>query len=120
MGDNFSNSNINAGQVGSGGRATGTSFGTVNQQPAENDAATGELVRQLELLVAAMKTEAKSPEADVAQENVENAVAAARAGKNSHVAAYLKSGGTWALGIAEKIGVSLAASTIKSSLGLPG
>ena len=113
MGDDFRNANITAGAVGSQATATNTTIQGVSQQ---NVAA---LAAELVTLVAAMRAEAKTPGEEIAAEQVEKAADAAKEGKGEHVLAYLKTAGSWALSIAEKIGVELAASTISKELGMP-
>ena len=105
--------NITAGAVGSRAKARNTKIGTVNQGHPET-----ELTDELAQLLAAMRKEPNSPEKVVAEENVQKAALAATEGKQGLMTAYLRAGGHWALGVAEKIGVALVAAEIKDSLGI--
>ena len=79
--------------------------------PGSND-----LRQELSLLVSALMKGADTPDKEVAVESVQKAVAALDAGKPEHAKAYLKTSGVWVLGVAEKIGVALAAALLKSVL----
>jgi len=116
MGDDFRKANITAGAVGSQATATNTTIQGVSQQNVAGDAA---LATELVTLVAAMRAEAKTPGEEIAAEQVEKAADAAKEGKGEHVLAYLKTAGSWALSISEKIGVEVAKSAISKSLGMP-
>jgi hypothetical protein len=115
-GDDFRGANISAGAVGSHAKADHTKFENVTQQSAAGDMV---LAADLTKLVAAMRAEAKTPEQEIAAEQVEKAADAAKQGKGGHVVAYLKAAGSWALGMAEKIGVEVAKAAISKALGMP-
>lgn len=112
-GDDFRGATITAGAVGSHARARNTTISSVDQSIEK-----GGLSAELEALLIAIRKEPDSPAKIVAEENVEKASVAASEGKQALMAAYLKAGGQWALGIAEKIGVALATAELKNSLGL--
>jgi len=117
MGDDFRNSNIAAGAIGSGAQAFNTKYDAVKQE-ANSSAAYESLVFELQKLGDAMRAEAQSPEHEIAAEAIENATLAAKEGKEGYVTAYLKIAGTWAIGVAEKIGTTIATAAIKTAIGL--
>ena len=78
-----------------------------------------QLAAQLGTLRQQLKSEAKTPEEDAAIGAVAQAEVAAKTGDGSKVLEALVGAGKWALGVAEKIGVALAAGAIRKSLGLP-
>ena len=112
-GDDFRGAKIIAGAVGSHAKAQNTTIGSVDQSSG-----VAALSVELETLLAAIRKEPDSPAKTVAEENVEKASQAATEGKPGLMTAYLKAGGQWALGVAEKIGVALAAAELKASLGM--
>jgi hypothetical protein len=118
MGDDYRGSNIVAGAVGSGAKAKDFEIKEFAQTSNAGEAQAA-LAADLLKLVAAMREQASHPEQEVAAENVEKAADAAKQGKEGHVLAYLKSAGKWALDVAEKIGVAVAAASIRTALGLP-
>ncbi len=78
------------------------------------------LTEELGRLREAMKGEATgTPEQDKAIGAVADAKEAATRGDGPAALRYLKSAGTWTLGIAEKIGVSLATEALKKAM-IPG
>lgn len=78
------------------------------------------LVAELAQLRAEMKKsrDDNDPTHDIAIGRVAAAEEAARSGDKSGAAAMLKGLGTWALGIAEKIGVGLVVAVIKGQMGV--
>jgi hypothetical protein len=75
------------------------------------------LAEELDRLRAAMKREPEGPpEQDVAIGAVATAQNAAKLGDSLAIPQYLKSAGSWALTIAEKIGVPLAVEALKKAL----
>jgi hypothetical protein len=116
-GDKNEISKSQIGAVGSRARAQNMTFnGVWNRLEKSTDIKL--LADQLEALRAAMEREANEPEHRLAIGAVTAAAQSARENHGPKVVEYLKSGGKWALGIAEKIGVSLAASALKGALGL--
>lgn len=106
-----------AGAVGPGAQATGNVFHQAWQQhQAEFD--LKQLAAQLSELRTAMKTEGSEAEHDAAVGEVAKAEAAAKAGDGSSMLQHLKAAGKWAYGIAEKIGVAIAAKAIGKALGI--
>ncbi len=77
------------------------------------------LVRELDALRKAMKSDAISTEHDVAIGEVATAQGAASAGDGPKALQHLKSAGKWALDTATKIGVTVAAKVIEAAMDLP-
>ena len=77
------------------------------------------LATQLAALRQQLKIESKTPEEDAAIGAVAQAEVAAKSGDGSKVLEALAGAGKWALGVAEKIGVAIAAVAIRKALGLP-
>jgi hypothetical protein len=77
------------------------------------------LMSELGVLRAEMKKNALDADHDVEIGAVALAEKAAKEGNAQSVLEYLKNAGTWALEIAQKIGVEVAAAAIKHALGLP-
>ena len=115
MGDIYS-----AGQVGAQGpnaQATDIAFNQVwNQNKGNIDIKS--LVDELSQLRNALKGEADTPEQIAELGIIANAEIEAKKGNGPKVIEYLSKAGKWSLGIAEKIGVSIASAAIKSSLGM--
>ena len=106
-----------AAAVGPGAQATGNIFHQAWQQhQAEFDLKT--LASELSQLRAAMKGEGTEAEHDAATGEVAKAEAAAKSGDGSGMLQHLKAAGKWAYGIAEKIGVAIAAKAIGKALGI--
>lgn len=106
-------------QVGVVGPNTQTGDLTLNQaarSPEPMDLLV--LADELSRLRAAMKAEASDAAQDGAVGDVAKAEQAAKAKDGFRVSEHLKSAGQWALEIAEKIGVRLAADTISRAAGL--
>ena len=77
------------------------------------------LADQLCILRVQLRKQAQSAEHDAAIGAVAQAEVAAKSGNGSAMLEALASAGKWALEIAEKIGVTLAAFAIRKALGLP-
>lgn len=65
-----------------------------------------------------MKTESLEPDHDIAVGQIAAAEAAAKRGDEQGTISALRNAGEWALGVAEKIGVDVAAQAIKTALGV--
>jgi len=76
------------------------------------------LAAQLATLRAAMREEPDDPDRDIIIGNVAQAEKAARQHDPGPVAEHLRAAGKWAVGIAEKIGVGVAAAAIKAAIGI--
>lgn len=78
-----------------------------------------QLARELASLLAAMKQETAGT-AEQANEidAVDAAEKAAAAGEGPTALGYLKTAGKWALGVAEKVGVAVAAKAIQNTMGM--
>lgn len=111
---------VEGGQVGAIGSKAKVQNSEFNQDlfQAARTFDLGKLACELDLLRAAMRREAVSPEQDQAIANVAAAETAAK--KQDGIAALqsLKEAGKWALDIATKIGVEVAAKAIQRSLGM--
>ena len=106
-----------AGAVGPNAHAHDMTFQQVWNEAAgkiDLDALAGDLAR----LRSALKAEAKSPEEDAAVGSIALAEVAAKEKDGPKALAHLKAAGHWALEIAEKIGVAVAAGAIKAGMGL--
>jgi len=114
MGDRY-----NAGQVGAEGpsaHAHDISFSQVwNQTNGSIDLPT--LTTQLKSLRQELQSSAQNAEDFAEIGAIANAEIEAQKGDGPQVLAALAKAGKWALGVAEKIGVSVAAAAIKSALG---
>lgn len=101
-----------AGAVGPGARARDNTF---QQVQGGIDLLT--LAKELDQLWAAMKREPEGPpEQDEAIGAVAAAEKAARHGDSLAIPQHLKTAGSWALAIAEKIGVPLAVEALKKAI----
>jgi hypothetical protein len=78
-----------------------------------------QLARELERLNAALRSEAKEPEHQIAIGAVSAAEAEAKRGNGPKALEYLKKAGAWAFDVATKIGVNVASGAMKSVLGMP-
>lgn len=116
MGDQY-NVSGQAGAVGPQAHAHEMTFSQTWQQ-LQGTVDLGTLAAQLRTLQEAMQREGIEPGHRLAAGAVGAAEQSAREGDGPKVVEYLKAGGQWALSIAEKIGVGLATSVIKSALGL--
>lgn len=116
MGDQFNNSG-QAGAFGPGAHAHDMTFQQIwNQMSNKVDLAT--LAEELTQLRVAMEGEARQPSEKFAIGAIAAAEECAKAKDGPKVMEYLKSAGTWAFSIAEKIGVDLAKEALKTSLGM--
>jgi hypothetical protein len=115
VGDNY---NIGqAGAVGPGAHAHDMSFEqTWNGVAASIDLTS--LSAELERLRHASKGEAKTADHDASVGHIALAEGAAKRKDGPGTLAHLAKAGKWSLGIAEKIGVPIAAAAIKAGLGL--
>jgi hypothetical protein len=115
MGDNYKVGQ--AGAVGPNSKAENVQLNQVlNQYSAGIN--LEKLLPELEILRQALKEAAKTAEDDTAIGEVAQAEVAAKKGEGSTVIEHLKKAGKWALGIAEKIGTTIAAEAIKHALGM--
>jgi len=76
------------------------------------------LAEELARLRDAMGREAKEPEHFASAGTIAAAEASARQGNGPKALEYLKLGGKWALGVAEKIGVDIAKEALKGAMGI--
>jgi hypothetical protein len=106
-----------AGAVGPNAMAQHMSFQQLWQQnSAQID--LSRLAADLATLRAAMRSEATEPEHDQALGAIASAETAAKEGNGAKALEYLKGGGKWAMDVATKIGVAVAAGAIRTSLGM--
>ncbi len=116
MGDKY----ITSGQVGAVGpsaHAHELNFTQVwNQSSAEIDIIA--LQEQLSRLREALRSEAQTPEQDVAVAAVANAELAAKNGDGPKAMEWLSKAGKWTFDVATKIGVGVAAAALKAALGI--
>ena len=113
MGDNY---NIGqAGAVGPNAKAQNITFNQIwNQlQEAPN---LPDLAHELSILRQEMKRDAIEAEHDISVSEIAKAEQSAKQGDGPNTLEHLKSAGKWALDIAIKAGVSLAAKTIEQSI----
>jgi hypothetical protein len=116
---NKGDTNINTGQAGAVGRKADV-HDNVFQQNQAGGIDLPKLAEELKRLREAMKVEATGTrEQDKAIGAVADAEEAASKHDEPAALRYLKSAGTWTLGIAEKVGVSLATEVLKKSM-IPG
>lgn len=85
---------------------------------AKSDIDIEQLARELGELRAELKASATTPEQDVAVGAVASAEVAAKAGDGPTTLERIAKAGKWALGVAEKIGASVAVAAIKATLGI--
>ena len=107
-----------AGAIGPGANASQISFQKIWAQ-LQGSASVEELAKELGVLRTAMRSAASEPEHELAIGAVAAAEAAAEAGDGVRTLEYLHKAGNWALDVATKIGVNIASSALKGSLGLP-
>jgi hypothetical protein len=106
----------NVGQAGAVGPNAHAHHMTFQQTEASREDLTA-LAKQLDDLRKAMRADASEPDHDEALGAVAAAQKAAAAGDKAGAFDKLKSAGKWALGVAEKIGVDVAAAAIKTAMG---
>jgi len=106
-----------AGAVGPNAHAHDMNFTQIGSR-MEETIDLSQLAEELSKLRQAMKDEATEAEHDIAVSDIAKAEKAANAKDSSKVAEYLKSAGKWALDIATKIGVAIAAEALKQAMGL--
>lgn len=107
-----------AGAVGPQSHAHDISFTQVWNQSG-SDINLPALKDDLAVLRAAMKSEAKEPEEDIAVAEVASAEVAASKGDGPKALEHLAKAGRWALKVATTIGTTVAAAAIQAALGLP-
>ncbi len=90
----------------------------LNQVLMQNSADLVKLAGELEKLRTEMRGRAQDAEHDVATGQIAEAEQCAKEGNQKGVVSHLKKAGAWALDIATKVGVDVAAAAIKASLGL--
>lgn len=117
MGDKFDV----RGQVGAVGRQAHAHDITFNQVWREIEQKTdlAKLAEELGKLQKQLDASASEPAHKLAVGAVAAAEQSAKEKDGSKALQYLKSSGTWALGVAEKLGLEVAKSAIKASLGMP-
>jgi hypothetical protein len=115
----MSGDTYNTGQAAAVGRNAQANNTTMTQGITTKIQNLNELVPELEVLRLEMKKRSTEPENDIAIGAIAMAEKAAKGGDEGGVLAHLKIAGGWALGVAEKIGIDLAASAIKDALGMP-
>jgi hypothetical protein len=116
MEDNYSAGE--AGAIGPGATASQIAFQQVWNQ-LQGSTKIEDLATELSALGTAMRSAASEPEHELSIGAVAAAEAAARAGDGVRTLEYLKKAGSWALDVATQIGVNLASSALKGSLGVP-
>lgn len=84
----------------------------------KNDLDLGALVQDLDTLREAMKNEATDPNHDLAIAEIVQARSAAEEGDGPTALQRLASAGKWAFEVATKIGTTVAAAALKTSLGI--
>lgn len=105
------------GQAGAVGKNAHAHDMTFQQAWNQSNIDLAQLAEELTRLRAAMKQETQGTrEQDKAIVSVADAEEAAVKGDGPTVLQHLKAAGTWALGVAEKIGVTLAAEAIKRAM----
>ncbi|WP_198359262.1 hypothetical protein [Streptomyces fildesensis] len=114
MGDTY-NVSGQAGNVGPDGSAEGNYFHQ-RGSGSESSVDLAQLVIQLKSLRSAMKSEASTPEHDMSVGSIAQAEVTASQGDAENTLSHLKSAGEWALKVARRIGVEVAALAIAHSL----
>lgn len=115
MGDQY-NISGQAGAVGRQAHAHDMTFSQTWEQ-LQGSIDLTRLATELRQLHEAMQRDAVEPSHQLAAGAVAAAEQSARQGNGPKVIKYLKSGGKWALSVAEKIGVGVATAAIKGALG---
>jgi hypothetical protein len=116
----MSGDTYNTGQAAAVGRNARTNNTTMVQNNHGTIKDLPGLISQLAILRAEMKKDPSDGDHDVEIGAVAMAEKAAKEGNEQSVLEHLKSAGTWALEIAQKIGVDVAAAAVMQALGLPG
>jgi uncharacterized protein YjbI with pentapeptide repeats len=117
IGSSMSGDTFNTGQAGAVGPNAHAHDMTFQQVQHQGALEIPRLAEELARLRAAMKREAgDAPEADEAVGAVASAQKAVAAGDGAGALQHLKNAGSWALGVAEKIGVSVAAKAIEKAM----
>jgi hypothetical protein len=116
MGDSFEFN----GPVQNNGNLGGTGNKASVQHADQDGGGTSELRRladQLAQLRAVLEAGPRTPTEQQSIEQVRQAEAAARAGDEGTVSRHLAVAGRWVLGVAERIGVELATTALRASIG---
>jgi hypothetical protein len=116
MGDQY-NISGQAGAVGPQAHAHDMTFNQIWQQ-LQGSVDLNRLAAELRELHDAMERDSVEPSHRLASGAVAAAEQSARQGDGPKALEYLKSSGKWALSVAQKIGVDVAAAVIKQSLGV--
>ncbi|NKM68575.1 hypothetical protein [Rhizobium laguerreae] len=106
-----------AGAVGPNAHSHDMTFQQVWSE-AEQKVDLKTLADELSKLRSALKEQALTSEEDAAIGEIAKAESAAKNNDGPKALAHLKAAGNWALGVAEKIGVGVATSAIKTALGV--
>jgi hypothetical protein len=116
MGDQYNVS----GQAGAVGRQAHSHDMTFNQiwNQLEPSVDLAKLADELRKLREAMEQSASEPSHRMAAGAIAAAEECARQEDGPKVVEYLKTGGKWALGVAEKVGVGLATAALKAAIGV--
>jgi hypothetical protein len=103
--------------MGPGAQASNMTFQQIwNQVQGSID--LPRLAAELGRLLPELRSHAKEPEHEMAIGAVAAAETAAKSGNGAKTLEYLKKAGSWALGVATKIGTDVAATALKSSMGI--
>ncbi len=116
MGDKY----ITSGQVGAVGpssHAHDMSFTQIWTQTSK-DIDLPTLAQELSILRQRLRTEAQTPEQDMAIGALANAEVAAKAGDGPKTLEWLSNAGKWAFDVATKIGTNVAIAALKTALGI--
>jgi hypothetical protein len=116
MGDKYDISG-QAGAVGPRAHAHDLTFNQIWNQ-VQNKLDLTQLANELQKLHEVLEREATEPSQKLAAGAVAAARQSARQKDGPKALEYLKTAGTWALGVAEKIGVDVATEALKGALGL--
>ena len=111
MGDKY----INSGQAVNMGPNASISNVTQNQI---TQADSLKLTSELQTLLDYLKQRAKSPEEQIAVEQLESAQKAVSQNESPRAMVYLKNAGTWALDAAKELALPIASEMIKKALGM--
>ena len=116
MGDTY----VSKGQTAAMGPNAHVHDVTFNQiwSQSESDIDLVKLAGELSQLRAEVKKDSVNPEADIAIGELAKAQIEAKNGNGPKVLEHLKNAGKWTLGVAEKIGTSVAAAAIKTAIGM--
>ncbi len=105
------------GKISAHNLAVGRGASIHDDKPA-GDIDLRRLATELAVLRGQLKAQATEPEHDVAVGAVAAAERAAKQGNASSALGHLKEAGSWALGVATKVGVPVAVAALKQALGV--